>query len=174
MNIFLIGYRGTGKSTVAKHLSAKLGCPWVDADVELERHCGKSIATIFAEDGEGAFRELECQIVAQLAQRQAAIIALGGGAVLREENRIAIGGGTVVWLKARPETIAARITQDPSTPDRRPSLTGRGVEDEIREVLDQRTEIYCQCADLQVDTEGKTPSDIADEISRQLPRTTTG
>ncbi len=168
MNIFLIGYRGSGKTTVAKHLSAQLGCPWVDADVELERCAGKSITTIFAEDGEEAFRDLESRVVAQWAERDQTIVALGGGAVLRQENRTAIATGTTVWLQATAETLARRITADPTSAARRPSLTGGGSEAEISEVLAQRTEIYRQCADFQVDTEGKTPLEVADEIVSQL------
>lgn len=93
MNIILIGYRATGKTTVARLLSEQLGWPWVDLDVEIERLAGKSIAQIFAEDGEPAFRDLESQVVADFCARQGWIIAAGGGAPLRMENRQAMRRG---------------------------------------------------------------------------------
>src|SRR5437773_2944684 len=99
MNIFLIGYRGSGKSVVAAALSQQLGWPWHDADAELERLSGKTIKQIFDEQGEPAFRDLETAIVAGLAGGNQQIIALGGGAVLRNKNREALAGqGKVVWL----------------------------------------------------------------------------
>src|SRR5688572_10466805 len=101
MNIFLIGYRGSGKSTVAQHAAKLLGWPWLDADAVLEVRAGKSIRQIFADEGEGAFRDLESAVVADLAGSDEHVIALGGGAILREENRQALAGrGLVVWLQA--------------------------------------------------------------------------
>src|SRR5262245_66283601 len=87
MNIFLIGYRGSGKTTVAAEMSAQLGWPWHDADAELERRAGKTIKQIFAEQGEPAFRDLESTVLADLLIGDRQIAALGGGVVLREENR---------------------------------------------------------------------------------------
>src|SRR3954468_2686596 len=101
MNVFLIGYRGSGKSTVAVALSERLGWPWIDADAELERRAGKTIKQIFDEHGEQAFRDLESAVVDDLVRRDRHIIALGGGAILRETNRQALSGrGPIVWLKA--------------------------------------------------------------------------
>ncbi len=88
MNIALIGYRGTGKSEVARQLALRLGWDWVDADVEVELKAGKSIAAIFADDGEPAFRELEAAVLAELVQRDRAVLALGGGVVLRPANLV--------------------------------------------------------------------------------------
>src|SRR5688500_2590703 len=82
MNLLLIGYRGTGKSTVARLVAERLNWPWLDADVELERRAGKSIAAIFAEDGEPAFRDLESQVLAELVQADRHVLALGGGVIL--------------------------------------------------------------------------------------------
>ena len=170
MLVFLIGYRGTGKSSVARLLALRLGCEWVDADVEIELRAGKSIAAIFADNGEPAFRDLECQVVAELARRQNTVVALGGGAVLREENRRGIAAGTVVWLKASAETILARLAVDPATSARRPNLTTQGGKPEILKLLAEREPIYRQCADFEVDTEHKDPAAIADEIVGQLCR----
>src|SRR5690242_16900231 len=104
MNVLLIGYRGSGRSTVAAALSQLLGWPWLDADAELERRARKTIKQIFDEGGEEAFRDLESTVVDDLARRDRHIIALGGGAVLRDRNRHALAGrGPIVWLKASPE-----------------------------------------------------------------------
>src|SRR5580658_2942769 len=105
MRIALVGYRATGKTTVARHLATRLGCEWIDADVEIERRAGKSIARIFAEDGEPAFRDLEAQVIADLCGRKKLVLAAGGGAPLREESRRAMRqAGHVVWLTATPAT----------------------------------------------------------------------
>ncbi len=161
----LIGYRGTGKTTVAQQLALRLGCDWVDADVEIELQAGKSIAAIFSEQGENAFRDLETQMLRQLIARQTGVLALGGGVILRPENRTLLQAcGQVVWLTASVDTLANRIADDPLTAARRPNLTVQGGRDEIAAVLAARHELYRQCADVQVDTEGKSPSQIAAEI----------
>ncbi len=164
-NLILIGYRGTGKSTVARHLGLCLGWEWVDADLELELRAGKSIAAIFAEEGEQAFRDLESQIIAALCQRQRTVVAAGGGVVLREENRRKLqAGGTIIWLRASPEAILARVVADSVTAARRPNLTVAGGEAEVRQLLSIRTPIYAACANATIDTDGKTPQQVADEI----------
>ena len=165
MNVFLIGYRGSGKSTVAAALSQRLGWPWIDADEQLERRAGKTIKQIFDEEGEQAFRDLEAAVVDDLARRNRHIIALGGGAVVREQNRQALGGrGPIVWLKASPEALLARVQTDATTVARRPNLTSHGGLDEIRKLLSDRIPIYESCADLAIDTENKSPTEIAREI----------
>ena len=169
MNVFLIGYRGSGKSTVAAALSERLGWPWLDADAELERRAGKTIKQIFEEGGEQAFRDLESAVIVDLAARDRHIIALGGGAVLRDRNRHALAGrGPIVWLKASPEALLARIQADSTTAARRPNLTADGGLAEIRKLLADRTPIYESCADLTIDTENKSPADIAREIVERL------
>ncbi len=161
----LIGYRGTGKTTVAQCLARRLSYDWVDADVELELRAGKSIAAIFSDSGEQAFRDLEAEIVAELCQRTNTVLALGGGAILRESNRASIARcSPVVWLHASAEVIAARILGDPTTAQRRPNLTNRGGQHEIEQLLLEREPIYRACATLEVDTEDKDPAEIADEI----------
>lgn len=167
--IALIGYRGTGKTTVAQHLARLLGWDWVDADVEVELQAGKSIAVIFADDGETAFRDAEAAVVAELCGRERVVLALGGGAVLREDNRRAIAGcDAVVWLRASAEEIERRLEGDPTTSGRRPNLTNAGGRQEIERLLGRRQPIYAACATLVVDTEGKAPAEIAAEIAAAI------
>lgn len=169
MNVILIGYRGTGKTTVARRLALQLGWDWADADVEVELRAGKSIAAIFAEEGEGRFRDLEAQVLADLVRKHEVVVAAGGGVVLREENRKQLDVcDHVVWLRASPPTLLRRIEADLTTAGRRPSLTTAGGEAEVVRLLAERTPLYRQCADLEIDTEGKSPADIAAEIIRRL------
>ena len=167
MILLLIGYRATGKTTLARLLAGRLNWNWLDSDVEIERRAGKAIARIFAEDGEPAFRDLEAQVIADLCGRRNLVLATGGGAPLREESRQAMrAGGKVVWLTARPETILARMTGDSTTAARRPNLTDRDPLAEIVYLLSVREPIYRQTADLVVDTEGRTLEEIAEEIMK--------
>jgi shikimate kinase len=167
--IFLIGYRGTGKTSVARELASRLSIDWVDADDVVEREAGKTIAAIFADGGEAAFRNCEARAVAGLAGKQLTVIALGGGAVLREENRRVIAGlGPVVWLTASVDTILARVAADSSTASRRPNLTTAGGRAEIESLLAVRAPLYRECATLVVDTENKTAAQVADEIAASL------
>jgi shikimate kinase len=164
MNIYLVGYRGTGKSSLARVLAERLGWSWRDADDLIEQQAGMPIARIFSDQGENAFRDLETEVVRQLVGQDHLVVALGGGAVLRETNRRAIASGCVVWLQAEVETIHDRITADPTTSNRRPNLTVGGGIDEIRRLLAERTPIYAEVADITVTTDGQSLSQIADRV----------
>jgi len=169
MNLILIGYRATGKTTLARLLSGRLGWEWVDADVEIERWAGKPIVRIFAENGESTFRDLEAEVIAVLCRRKRLILAAGGGAPLREENRRAMRkSGKIVWLKARPETILARMSADATTPGRRPNLTRQGGLAEIVQLLNVREPIYRELADVELDTDEKSPRELAAAIVDRL------
>jgi shikimate kinase len=169
MNVFLIGYRGSGKTAVAAALSKELGWSWIDADAELELRAGKTIKDIFAADGELAFRDLESAVAADLVKNDRRIIAWGGGIVLRDENRRLLQGrGKTVWLSASPETLFQRIRGDATTAERRPNLTGQGGLEEIRTLLENRTPLYAGCADLTIDAEAGTPAEIARRIIQEL------
>lgn len=169
MALTLIGYRATGKTTLAKLLAERLGWDWIDADVEVERRAGKSIARIFAEDGEPAFRDIEAEVTADLLRRENLVLAAGGGAPMRAETREAMrAAGMVVWLVALPETILARMSGDATTAARRPDLTDKGPLAEIVHLLEVREPIYRGTCHLEIDTEGRTPEAIADEILRRL------
>ena len=169
MNLTLIGYRATGKTSLAKLLAERLGWDWIDADVEIERVAEKTIAEMFAEDGEPAFRDCEARIIADLTSRANLVIAAGGGAPLREESRKAMrAGGQVVWLQASAETIHARMTGDTTTASRRPSLTDRGPLDEIIYVMSAREPIYRESAHVEIDTDGRSLDAIVDEILERV------
>lgn len=167
--LFLVGYRGSGKSTVARLLAERLGWASIDSDDEVEREAGKSIAAMFAEDGEAAFRDLEEQLVALLCQRDNTVIALGGGAVLREASRRRIAAaGPVVYLTASATTLAARIADDMTSASRRPSLTGFTGLEEVEQVLAVREPIYRECATVAINVDGRSPEAVADEIVARL------
>ena len=174
MIISLIGYRATGKTTLAELLARRLQWQWIDADAEIERLAGKTIAEIFAVDGEAAFRDLESRIIIDLCGRDRLVLAAGGGAAMREENRQAMRRcGKVVWLTARPETILKRMSGDASTPQRRPSLTDRDPLQEIVQLLALREPMYRQAADLIIDTENRDPGELTADILDRLDLTNT-
>lgn len=161
----LIGYRGTGKSSVGRIVAARLGRPFVDADVELEARAGRPIRRIFDEDGEPAFRDLEQEVVADLAGRPGLVLATGGGAVLRPANRDALRRvGFVAWLTAPPEELARRLRADRRGLAVRPALTGAGILEEIRDVLAERLPLYRQTADVEVETLGLSTQQVAEAV----------
>jgi shikimate kinase len=165
----LIGYRGSGKTSVAGPLAERLGCAWVDADAELERQAGRSIAAIFETDGEAEFRRRERETIVELLRRDPLVLAAGGGAILNDETRAEMrAAGPVVWLRASVEKLVARIGGDATTGERRPSLSGGGVLDEIAAVLAVREPLYREAATFVVDTDDRTPEAIADEIVARL------
>lgn len=169
MILTLIGYRATGKTTLARLLAARLGWQWIDADVEIERRAGKPIAAIFAEQGEPFFRDLEAAVIADLCHSDRLVLAAGGGAPLRAESRQRMReAGPVVWLTASPQTIFRRMTADATTATRRPSLTGRSPQEEIEHLLAVREPAYREAADLQVDTEGRSPEELTQLILARL------
>ncbi|MBI1913157.1 MAG: shikimate kinase [Planctomycetes bacterium] len=160
----MIGYRGTGKSTVARLLAEALGWDWVDADAELEARSGRSIRSIFAEEGEQGFRDREEAVLEDLCARNSVVVATGGGVVLRESNRQRLRAACrVVWLTADADTICRRLAADPSTAERRPALTGAAGacdREEVEELLRQREPFYRACADAIVDTAHHSPEEV--------------
>jgi shikimate kinase len=169
MTIALIGYRGAGKTTVARLLAGRLGWEAIDADDLLEARAGRTIQQIFAEQGEPWFRDLESAILAELVRRPRAILALGGGVVLREANRLLLDPLLVIWLDAPAECLYQRIQDDATTADRRPQLTSQGGLEEVQRLLAQRLPLYKQLADYRLEIRDKTPEQIAEEIHVWLP-----
>ena len=169
-HLYLTGYRGCGKSTLAKLLAQKLSLPAVDLDDVIESTAGKSIAEIFAEETEVGFRDREEAALVQVAKRPTHVIALGGGTILREANRnIIAGSGWCVWLDAEPEILVARLAGDSTTADRRPSLTDQSVFDEVQSVMTKREPLYRASANLRVDTSHRTMDEILAEVLKALP-----
>jgi shikimate kinase len=162
----LIGYRGTGKSTVGRILADRSSRAFLDADLEIEARVGQSVRAIFAASGERVFRDWEEQTLAELIERgPTAIIATGGGAVLRESNRRRLRAfGFVVWLRAEPAELARRLSSDPLGLATRPALTADGTVVEIAKVLAERTPLYQEAADAVIDTGNKTPELVAAAI----------
>jgi len=170
MSVVLIGYRGTGKSTVARLLAKRWNLAMVDADCEVESRAGRSIAEIFAEQGESAFRDWETSVLRDLVAKARTVVAAGGGAVLREENREIIETAQwIVWLRATPKTIARRVSADATTNQRRPQLTTAGGLREIVELLQQREPLYRRMAQCAVDTDGLSADEVVEQIARQTP-----
>lgn len=164
-NIILVGYRGTGKTTVGQLLAARLGVPFRDADDYVEATAGQSIADIFASEGEVGFRDRESAALAALCAQDGCVIATGGGAILRESNRRLLRDrGYVAWLTATPETVWQRLVTDPLTAARRPNLTARGGLDEVRALLAAREELYRATADFAVASDTVSPEAVADAI----------
>ncbi len=171
--LILIGYRATGKSTVAKILGAKLDIPVLDSDPEIERQSGKSIADIFAREGETAFRDRESKILADILNNTEGpmILATGGGAILRPENRRLLRqSGHVVWLTASPETILRRLQGDPNSPTTRPSLTDLPAAEEIIALLEKRRPLYEETSHRMIDTETLAAEEIAEMICGEIPK----
>lgn len=165
MNIILIGFRGTGKTTIGKMLSQRLGMEFIDADEYLEGKKGKSIKDIFSEGGEKLFREIEMQVIAELCLCNDRVIATGGGVVLREENiRQLRRCGVIVLLEAGADTIYKRIRGDGTSQQRRPGLTDRGEYQEIEYLLEFRKPLYDKVADFVLDTTRVSPGDAANKI----------
>src|SRR4051794_6229812 len=162
----LVGMRGTGKSTVGRILASRLSRPFLDADDALEARVGRPIASLFAREGERYFRDWEERILAELtAGHPRAILATGGGAVLREANRRALRSfGFVVWLRADPRVASARLSADARDVASRPALTAAGTLEEMADVLEARSPLYREVADAVVDTSGHAPDAVADAI----------
>jgi len=153
MNIVLIGYRCSGKSTVGKELAARLQMAFVDTDDLIEEHQGIHIGEIVNLYGWDYFRAIEREVISEISSHDDFIIAAGGGAVLEPENVKALKrNGFIIWLKADRDVLLRRMDQDTQTITRRPSLTGKGVREELDEVLAYRQPFYERIAEIQLDT----------------------
>jgi shikimate kinase len=156
---------GGGKSTVGKDLARQLGCDFVDCDKEIERRSGATIVTLFARDGEEAFRDLEAATLAGLIEQGAAVIATGGGAVLRSANRDLLRERTrCVYLRAGPDFLWRRLRRD----RRRPLLQVPDPQRRLQELSAEREPLYLETAHIVVDIEGLTFDRLVDSILDRL------
>ncbi|MDR2643133.1 MAG: shikimate kinase [Planctomycetaceae bacterium] len=168
--MILIGYRGTGKTTVASILSRRHSIPAIDSDKEIERETGISISEIFSRHGEVGFRDIEESVIARiLANNKKIILASGGGAILRESTRNKFREtGKVIWLQASPETVLKRIQADTTSQTTRPNLTSLLPLDEIVAMIAKRKPLYEQTATFTINTDNLTPTQIADQCEQLL------
>ena len=163
-NIVLIGFMGCGKTVVASQLARILGMKVIDVDTEIEKSAEMTINETFKQFGEPRFREIETETIKQVSENNNVIISTGGGAVLKQENMDAMRGkGVIVCLNAAPETILERTK---STRDRPLLLVEKPLE-RIKKLLEFRKPFY-EKADIMIDTESKTPLEIAEEIIERI------
>lgn len=165
-NLILIGFMGAGKTSVGLAYARQYGMPIIDTDQRIEEAAGMAIADIFATQGEDAFRKLETGVLNQLlAHTDHAIISVGGGLPLREENRALLKQlGCVVYLDVSPETVMERIGRDVSD---RPMLQSEDVEGRIRELLSYRRPVYVDASHVIVDVNGRKVEEIVGEIHKR-------
>jgi shikimate kinase len=167
----LIGYRCSGKTSIGRKLADHLWQKFVDTDEMIVQRAGKTISDVFQQHGETYFRDLETEVVKEAAQLQEHVIALGGGAPIRQVNRETIksAGHRVVYLKCEPAVLLERIKNDPDTASTRPDLTklGGGI-DEITKLMTEREPIYRQMMDAELEVTYLTPDEAIVYIVRLL------
>jgi len=170
MSIFLIGMRGAGKTSCGMRAAELIGASFLDADGCLEQEAGRSVAEIFRDEGEAAFRTLEREVTLDLLRLPDAVIATGGGCVLDPELREALGQQEgVIWLRADAAELSRRVR---AASTERPSLTGAPPWQELPEILARREPHYLACARRTVDTGNRTVEEVAlvlQQLWRELP-----
>lgn len=148
-NIVLVGLMGSGKTTIAKLLARHRGLEFVDSDHEIVTRCGVSIPTIFEIEGEEGFRKREAAVIDELTQRSGIVLATGGGAVIRPENRIAMKArGTVVYLRCQPRELYQRTRHDKN----RPLLQTDDPLKKLQDLYSARHAFYLETADIVLDS----------------------
>ncbi|MCB1091162.1 MAG: shikimate kinase [Verrucomicrobiae bacterium] len=161
-NVVLIGFMGTGKSSVGRRVADSLGFEFVDTDHIVTELAGKSIPRIFADDGEERFREWESEALRRCATREGQVIATGGGIVTQPRNHdLLCRAGYVIWLKAAPEIVLRRVARN----QERPLLQTEDPLSTIRELLESRLELYRACAQEEVNTTDLTLEETAHGIT---------
>ncbi|MCI5856232.1 MAG: shikimate kinase [Agathobacter sp.] len=160
-NIFLIGFMGSGKSTIARVLQKELGMQLVEMDARIVQEQGMSINDIFAQYGEDHFRDIESQLILTIGKEGDTIVSCGGGVVVRPQNVDYMRkSGRIIYLKATPETIYERVKHSTD----RPILNGNMNVAYIAQLMEKRRELYENAADITVSTDGKSREEICKEI----------
>jgi len=171
MNVILMGYRGTGKSSVGEKLSQVLHLPFYDTDTLIEKLAGKTIQEMVGERGWGVFREREREVIKSLATTIESVIATGGGAVMDQENvDVLKKNGVLIWLTANVDAIIERMRADADSVKRRPPLSRDDFLQETVKVLEERIPVYRRLADFSVDTAGKEIDEIVGKICQFLEK----
>lgn len=165
-NLYLVGMMGSGKSSVGRILARKLAYRWLDADQVLEAAAGRTIPTLFAQEGEEGFRVMETTVLRQIGQWHSCVVSTGGGAVIRPANWGIMGQGVVVWLAASAELLLKRLRQDP-TP--RPLLQCGDPAQRLNELLAAREPLYAQADVHIVQTGTMTSEAVAAAVLEALP-----
>jgi shikimate kinase len=169
LNLYLVGYRCTGKTSVGRLLAEAMAWTFVDMDHELVTEAGMPIEEMVDSLGWKSFREREGKLLQRLSQATEQVISTGGGVVTVPENIATMhGSGKVVWLHASPGTIAARMEADSSTVGQRPPLHGNNSVVEIEEVLAERLPLYEEAMHLQVETDDLSQEEVTEGILRWL------
>ncbi|HEX5245472.1 MAG TPA: shikimate kinase [Tepidisphaeraceae bacterium] len=171
MSVGLIGYRGSGKTTIGKRLADRLWQPFIDIDDLVIKKAGKSIKEIFEQEGEQRFRDLETEVVREVCTQPDTVIAFGGGALDRDENREAIkqAGLRLIYFKCEPAELLKRIQNDPETAANRPALSNLGGSiEEIESVLARREPIWRSIAAAELEVTYLTPEDAVPYVVRLM------
>jgi shikimate kinase len=169
--IILTGYRATGKSSIGKILADRLGFAFIDTDLAIEKRQGETIAEMVGRGGWDLFRRKEEDLLVELARSKNKVIASGGGSVMHENAWAKLRKNALaVCLTADVKTICLRLAADSDTEDQRPALTEMGTMNEIAMVLSQRLPLYEKSSDLTINTEGKTPEEVAETIIAELQK----
>ena len=169
MNIFLIGYRGTGKTSVGKSLASVLDWPFIDTDCELASRVGMSISEFVHQNGWKAFRKTEQSVIQNVCTLDRHVVATGGGVVIEPQNVTRMqSSGSLIWLKALPETIRTRLANDHQSEHTRPALTSEGLIDEIDAMLKKRNSYYHEAMDLYIETDQLSIDEICNTIVAKL------
>jgi shikimate kinase len=164
-NLFLVGPMGAGKTTVGRQLSETLRMEFIDSDHEIQRRTGVDIPTIFEFEGEEGFRNREQAVIDELTAREGIILATGGGAILREVNRLHLSSrGFVVYLQCTPEQQFERTRRDKN----RPLLQTENPLERLKSLMRIRDPLYRQAADLVISTEGRNTQSVVREIIKCL------
>lgn len=164
-HIFLIGFMGSGKSTVARRMRNGYGFQLIEMDQAIEKEQGMRISDIFQKYGEEYFRDLETSYLKKIEQEEACVVSCGGGVALRKENvEIMQKCGMIVWLNASPQIILERVKRN----DKRPLLRNRKTIEDITAMMEARRPIYENAAQLVVTIDGKESRDVAKEIVERI------
>jgi len=170
MSVILVGYRGSGKSTIGRRLASRLWWKFIDTDALITETANQSIKEIFEQHGEPYFREVESLALRQACLLKEHVIALGGGAVLREENRhlIKSSGCKVIYFRCKPAVLLQRIESDAASAMNRPNLTAMGGLAEVESLLALREPMYRELMTSELDVTSLTIDDAVVHISGMM------